>query len=202
MDKSPATDRLHLAAVELAVPSSRWFVRHVLRHWQLDNYSYVAQLLACELVTNAVAATGVVGTRPTRPELPSLNLVAVQLRTYDRRLFVEVWDCDPNPPVVQEWQPGAESGRGLVLIEAMSRRWGTYNAGASGKVVWAELELGAPAIPPEETPPLPKPRVEMPRVRRGHRHYSAADTALLQRITDGLDALDDVSSDTTASSRQ
>ncbi|MEW1829401.1 ATP-binding protein [Streptomyces sp. NPDC088196] len=202
MHKPPATARFNLAAVDAAVPASRWFVRHVLRHWQLDDYSYVAQLLASELVTNAVAATGEVGTRPTRPELADLDLVAAQLRTYERRLFVEVWDSNPDQPVVQGWRLDAESGRGLVLIDAMSRRWGTYDAGVGGKVVWAELELEAPAIPPGELPPLPKQREEMPFVRRGHRHFSTADRALFQRTMDGCNGLDDKPSNSTASSKR
>jgi hypothetical protein len=35
-----------------------------------------------------------------------------------------------------------ESGRGLVIVDALSSRWGWYPEGA-GKVVWAAIEAEA-----------------------------------------------------------
>ncbi|MDI2130882.1 ATP-binding protein [Yinghuangia seranimata] len=37
--------------------------------------------------------------------------------------------------------PNAESGRGLLIVAALSDRWGVRIAGAVGKTVWAELVL-------------------------------------------------------------
>lgn len=38
-------------------------------------------------------------------------------------------------PVRQEAGPGDDSGRGLMIIDALSADWGTYPE-AAGKVVW------------------------------------------------------------------
>jgi hypothetical protein len=40
----------------------------------------------------------------------------------------------------------AESGHGLMLVEALSHRWACRHLGAR-KVVWAEIALAAPPLP-------------------------------------------------------
>jgi hypothetical protein len=55
-------------------------------------------------------------------------------------LRLEVWDASPAPPVVQETDLTSESGRGLLMIECMSTRWGHRRQDA-GKVVWCEVAL-------------------------------------------------------------
>jgi hypothetical protein len=42
--------------------------------------------------------------------------------------------------VLQEPAPDSEGGRGLRLVESMSRRWGCYHPPAGGKIVWFELD--------------------------------------------------------------
>ena len=63
------------------------------------------------------------------------------------QVVVFVWDASPRPPA-QAADPGAdaEGGRGLLLVEALSERWGHFSYGGDGKVVWALLEA-APAAP-------------------------------------------------------
>jgi hypothetical protein len=57
-----------------------------------------------------------------------------------RTVLIEVWDASADPPVCQDLQPEAESGRGLQLVEAVSADWGSYvPAGCGGKIVWAIL---------------------------------------------------------------
>lgn len=90
-----------------------------------------ALLVASELVTNAVRATG---------------LVAVQLRVAGPSLYVEVWDNMPGVPEVKCLEADAEGGRGLHLVEALATRWGVCHPQSGGKVVWAELSLPAPAL--------------------------------------------------------
>jgi len=34
----------------------------------------------------------------------------------------------------------AENGRGLILVDALSERWGYFPAHGGGKVVWAEVK--------------------------------------------------------------
>ena len=50
------------------------------------------------------------------------------------------WDADPRPPVRVDAGGDAESGRGLLLVEALSQQWGSYvPAQMGGKAVWALL---------------------------------------------------------------
>ena len=62
------------------------------------------------------------------------------------RILVMAWDGAPQPPVRADADPGAESGRGLMLVEAVSSRWGWYHdrESATGKVVWAEIGSSGP----------------------------------------------------------
>ena len=53
-------------------------------------------------------------------------------------IAVLVWDASPQPPVRTHIDDEAESGRGLLLVEAVSQRWGWYTPrDTPGKVVWA-----------------------------------------------------------------
>jgi hypothetical protein len=63
------------------------------------------------------------------------------------QVVVFVWDASPQPPA-QAADPGAdaENGRGLLLVEALSDRWGHFSYDGDGKVVWALLEA-APISP-------------------------------------------------------
>ncbi|MEV6763673.1 ATP-binding protein [Streptomyces sp. NPDC051105] len=62
----------------------------------------------------------------------------------DRTLRIEVTDArgDRVPSVHDPAAADAESGRGLLIVGAYAYRWGTDEAPAGCKVVWAEL--GAP----------------------------------------------------------
>ena len=55
---------------------------------------------------------------------------------------------DGNPLVLAQREPSeeAESGRGLLVVDALSDRWG-YESTAAGKCVWCELTAW-----PEQTP--------------------------------------------------
>ncbi|WP_106983220.1 ATP-binding protein [Streptomyces sp. NRRL S-237] len=65
-------------------------------------------------------------------------------------LRIEVSDTrrEFGPPAVAEVPaPGAESGRGLVLVSALATRWGTDHGPAPLKTVWAEMDLASPISP-------------------------------------------------------
>jgi anti-sigma regulatory factor (Ser/Thr protein kinase) len=85
-------------------------------------------LVLSELVGNALRHAG--GVRE------------VALATGDGAVRVTVADGDDRAPIVRE--PGAdlESGRGLLLVEALSRAWGVeHHVAYGGKGVWSELLL-------------------------------------------------------------
>lgn len=47
--------------------------------------------------------------------------------------------AEPQPP-----SPEAESGRGLLLVAALSDRWGTEPGPAPCKTIWAEIGTAPP----------------------------------------------------------
>lgn len=88
------------------------------------------QLCVTELVGNVIRHVGE-GT-PVR----------VRVARADGCTRVEV--CDPDPralPVLMRVADDDESGRGLVLLDAVALRWGVEPE-AAGKTVWCELERG------------------------------------------------------------
>ncbi len=54
------------------------------------------------------------------------------------QVVVLVWDASPLPPVPMDADDEAENGRGLLLVQALSARWGWhFPPDMGGKVVWA-----------------------------------------------------------------
>ena len=130
-----------LAALPTVPAMVRAFVRAMLSAWQMDSLAEDAELIASELAGNAVAAfTGSDG----QPVYISGHMPVVQvcLLTDGVRILLEVWDQAPGIPVIRDTAGCEESGRGLVLIDAIADRWGwSPAAGRPGKVVWAEMSL-------------------------------------------------------------
>jgi anti-sigma regulatory factor (Ser/Thr protein kinase) len=126
----PYRSFLELGALDGAVPSARLHARLVLAEWGLAALSDDIELLVSELVTNGVRASRATGHDAVRMWLVS-DL---------RQVVVFVWDASPRPPVPGD-PPGAdaESGRGLLLVEALSQRWGHFGYDSGGKVIWAAL---------------------------------------------------------------
>jgi anti-sigma regulatory factor (Ser/Thr protein kinase) len=121
---------LELAPLPGAVPCARLHTVSVLAEWGLGDLADDAALVISELMTNAVRASAALPARP--PVL--LHLTAGQ-----RSLRVEVHDSSPSEPVLCAPDPGAEHGRGLAVVAALSARYGSQRTGRCRKVVWAEL---------------------------------------------------------------
>ncbi|WP_442802706.1 ATP-binding protein [Streptomyces sp. CB01373] len=61
---------------------------------------------------------------------------------------VEVTDGSPQLPAVPlDLSPEAEGGRGLLLVDAVTDKWGVEPRGGAGKTVWFEC-VGAGTLPP------------------------------------------------------
>lgn len=170
-------DQLSVTAVQSAASASRHFLRLALSKWQAALIEDDVLLVASELVTNAISATGVLTEKPTWDELERLGLVHVRLVGLRDSVVVEVWDVSDEPPRLQRVGDDAEGGRGLFLVQQLATRWGSYRT-TGGKAVWAQLAARAP---------LPqRSRGERP----GGRSAAARpgpDAALLRRIRAGLD---------------
>lgn len=129
----PLRTFLELAALPGAVPCARLHARHVVWEWGFpaetrDN----SELVVSELVTNACAASAAVS------ELPVIRLWLLSDRT---QVLILVWDASPRRPVRIDVDENSESGRGLLLVEAVSAQWGSYFAldGDRGKLTWSLL---------------------------------------------------------------
>jgi anti-sigma regulatory factor (Ser/Thr protein kinase) len=112
-----------------AVPCARLHARLVVAEWGLVRLSATTELLVSELVTNAVRVSAQMPVRPP---------VRLQLRSDHARLLVLVSDASPLPPVRKDPAVGEESGRGLVLVEELSDRWG-WTPDGDGKTCWFVL---------------------------------------------------------------
>jgi hypothetical protein len=103
----------------------RSLVSTTLTDWGLREHIDATELMATELVTNAIRYT----TRPI-----GLRLLRTQT------LLCEVTDDDHQLPVLCEPGDTDEGGRGIYLVNRLSHRWGASHT-AAGKAVWFELRL-------------------------------------------------------------
>ncbi|MCC9740991.1 ATP-binding protein [Streptomyces sp. MNU89] len=110
----------------------RELVRDLLSVWHLDGLADRAALIVTELIANASRHTPCPEVRLTvgRPDATRLRIGIV-----DREAS--------RLPILSQAADDDESGRGLLLVDAVADRWG-YDLNGSGrrpwgKEVWAEL---------------------------------------------------------------
>ncbi|MCM3265406.1 MULTISPECIES: ATP-binding protein [Streptomyces] len=114
-----------------AVTVSRRTLRLILTMHGLIRLVDLAELLATELVSNAVRHTQ--------------GPAALRVRWSAGVLRIGAWDADPappEPPVPLEQVVDLEEGRGLALVKACADLWGWQplsREGNRGKVVWCEV---------------------------------------------------------------
>ncbi|MFJ5559566.1 ATP-binding protein [Streptomyces sp. NPDC093250] len=113
-----------------AVTVSRRTLRLILTMHGLIRLVDVAELLATELVSNAVRHTK--GPADLRVHWSPPGT-----------LRIGAWDADPQPPEPpRQFGSEAEDGRGLALVRACADVWGWQplaRQGSRGKYVWCEL---------------------------------------------------------------
>ena len=107
----PFYNYLELGALAGAVPCARLHARQMLWEWGIGEVAGDLELLVSELVTNALNASLAMG-----QDLP----IRLWLLSNDTHVVISVWDGNPRPPVRANGGGAAESGRGLVLVEALS----------------------------------------------------------------------------------
>lgn len=144
---SQLVSALEFGALPGAIPCARLHARAIAQEWGLAASVETVELIVSELVTNAVVASVRADVRPTYQRRAGLPAVGLRLSANHERVLVEVWDSVPTPPRLKAPTPDDDSGRGLLLVEALSKHWGYYvPQHGSGKVVWAEV-----AIPPSRS---------------------------------------------------
>ncbi len=108
------------------VAHARELVVGRLSDWHLEDLSFVTELVASELVTNAIRyAGGPVGLRLIR----------------DRLLVCEVSDPSSTQPRLRRARDTDEGGRGLFLVAQLTDRWGSRFT-STGKTIWTEQAIG------------------------------------------------------------
>jgi anti-sigma regulatory factor (Ser/Thr protein kinase) len=108
---------------------ARRFVAEVLRERGESQLIADAALIASELATNAVVHTR------------SRFEVAVHFEPGTVTLSVS--DSSAQEPAIGDPSPTDPHGRGLLVVDALARRWGCVQTRA-GKRVWAELTSASP----------------------------------------------------------
>ncbi|MFJ2595630.1 ATP-binding protein [Streptomyces erythrochromogenes] len=114
-----------------SVGSTREFAAVTLDAWGVIRRRDDLLLCVSELATNALLH----GVPPGRG-------YRLRMLLFDGMVRVEVADSGGGRPRVADRDPGAEDGRGLLLVAAVADRWGTL-ARVPGKAVWSEFAVGA-----------------------------------------------------------
>ncbi|MEU3980521.1 ATP-binding SpoIIE family protein phosphatase [Streptomyces sp. NPDC026672] len=115
-----------------AVASARGCLRELLTRWDAEAILDDLQLILSEVVTNAL--------------IHAHSDVEVRMRRHAGGVRLEVQDKSSQPPVPtviltdESMNAEAESGRGLVIVDALATAWGSSPVGR-GKTTWIEMAL-------------------------------------------------------------
>lgn len=123
----------------------RWVVEQLAWHgWPRDSeLTQTAALIAGELAANAVIHGGLLG---------AAFEVRIRAESSKGILRIELADTTPADAFGPSGggprkaaAEGAESGRGLHIVETIAAAWGVEPGPDGGKTVWAAIPLPAPA---------------------------------------------------------
>ena len=117
--------RVRLATGPAAAAEARRRVRDAIASWRVPVDEDAALLLTSELMTNAV-----------RHEAGQAVMLVITCA--GGQLRIDVHDTSRSLPAVADVPAGAETGRGLLLVETLSDEWGFYRTPA-GKAVYFML---------------------------------------------------------------
>lgn len=113
-----------LSADPVSARKARQFVVSTLLGWDVEHLIDTASLLTSELVTNAV--------------LYADSEIELRLAKEVDLIRFEVKDHGGGRPTFRHPAPEETSGRGLALVNTLSKAWGVEKV-ESGKAVWFEL---------------------------------------------------------------
>jgi anti-anti-sigma regulatory factor len=129
LSRTPAgpVRRDHIAPDRNAPGIARTAVHEFCSAYGVDGNAEAGQLVASELVTNAVVHAG--------------TPIDLTLRLMPGLLHIAVRDTgDGQAKITGLVDESAESGRGLVLVDALSVSWGSF-VPPIGKIVWATVRV-------------------------------------------------------------
>ncbi|MFC1413953.1 SpoIIE family protein phosphatase [Streptacidiphilus sp. N1-12] len=114
------------------IAGARQELRSIMHDWAAPDQVDAAVLLASELLANVLVHT----------ETEAVLVAGMSGPPGARRLRIEV--ADRSDELAHRRSPGemASSGRGLILLDLLSDRWGMQPRG-EGKAVWFDLDEGA-----------------------------------------------------------
>lgn len=139
----PRSNCMLLTAMPSAVACGRAYARWVLGVWQLSAMVDTVELLVSELLTNAVRATGLVDESTDEHLLVGkVSPVYLSLSALSDTLLIEVWDASSTPPLRRVASDTDETGRGLLLVQTLSKEWGCEVLETGGKIVWCKCLIG------------------------------------------------------------
>lgn len=133
-DNGPVELVLAIGDARGTVAHARHFVAQQFARHGLTDVADDAEVVAGELVTNAILHAG-----------PPAELV---LRLSPPRARLEVRDRSSVPPVRPRPSTDGMTGRGLLFVEALAHAWGVTSLD-SGKAVWADFDAGTGATSAE-----------------------------------------------------
>lgn len=105
---------------------ARAFTEAQLQRWGLQDLTDVVQLIASELVTNALHHGG--------------GTADISLAYRRGVVRVEVRDHGGGEPELRDVPLEEESGRGMAIVDRLSQHWGVTSH-PDGKTVWAEVAV-------------------------------------------------------------
>ena len=130
---STFTATVDLRPVPASVPVARHLLLDLLAAWGAPHDAGDAALLVTELVANVV------------DHVAGEASFTLEVTLAERWLRISVVDGSALRPVVREFSPGAERGRGMRLVTGIADRWGVEDH-EDGKRVWFELAPHAPGL--------------------------------------------------------
>jgi anti-sigma regulatory factor (Ser/Thr protein kinase) len=92
-----------------------------------------ASLVVSELLANAIVHS-------ERPDEP----IEIAVACSEQRIHIEVVDHNGQPPAQREIKVDAPSGRGLMIVDALTSDWG-WNSLEDGNRVWCDVPRGCRA---------------------------------------------------------
>jgi anti-sigma regulatory factor (Ser/Thr protein kinase)/anti-anti-sigma regulatory factor len=127
--EQPPRRQVRIPADRNAPSTARTTVHDFCYEQGVNGNTEAAQLVASELVTNAVVHAG--------------TPIELTLRLLSGQLHIAVRDTgDGQARIRGTVDESAESGRGLVLVDALAASWGSF-VPPVGKIVWATLRIRA-----------------------------------------------------------